>query len=518
MKGRRPKTTQTEWIGGIIPLPIVIEEPKMANPELIVWLNADGFIVGQEMHAPGEAKLAACTSLNNTIKSPMVKTPQRPTCIRVASKSLADMLKAGFPNMDIVCAPTPEVDDVAQSLLGHFQEDAEPTLFMDDVTPAQMAWVFSCAAEFYRKKPWKALSLEESVFTLSIPTLGLHDVVLVVSGCTGGDFGLIIFDNLKDYDDYLDSNYDANPMATLPEHMMLCFETKGKYPPSMVEEVAAHELEIARSRAYPFAVHVTEAGEFAAPYPDELIAIAACAHVLAQIKPHQKTPQHALENNTMFSTTFLVPTPNGSIEVKLSVPEVKDSSDEGDDGVWRRLSEHGPRNRLDYDERMVLERRLMDLFLASPEAEGIDEVMHAPIIMDIAKNYFGRTLATLPASDLREVIFELVPAKVMMPASEAEELITEMRAIYAFLGRRFGFIGAQACLTVLGRKAVKTLEKALSSPELMGIGKSMLMEGLNAGFDMQSEDDIRAWMALQMIAPPTSPEPKKTARKKPKKR
>jgi hypothetical protein len=114
--------------------------------------------------------------------------------------------------------------------------------------------------------------------------------------------------------------------------------------------------------------------------------------------------------------------------------------------------------------------------------------------MDLGANYLGQTIATLGASGLREVLFELVPRKVSVEASEARGIIEEMRAFYAFSKRELGLEQADSCLRVLGGNAVKRLEAALSDRSKFGMAKSLFMAGADAGFDVQSKEGIDAWM------------------------
>jgi len=107
------------------------------------------------------------------------------------------------------------------------------------------------------------------------------------------------------------------------------------------------------------------------------------------------------------------------------------------------------------------------------------------------------------------VLFELIPRKVSVEASEARWIVEEMRAFYTFLKREFGLKQADSCLRVLGSNAVKKLEAALSDSSNFGMAKSLFMAGADAGFDMQSKDGIEAWMqSIQgKPLPPTIPLP-----------
>jgi hypothetical protein len=150
-------------------------------------------------------------------------------------------------------------------------------------------------------------------------------------------------------------------------------------------------------------------------------------------------------------------------------------------------------------------------------------------VMDLGADYFGHTIATLGATDLREVLFDLIPRKVSIEPSKAPWIIEETRAFYTFLKREFGLKQADSCLRVLGGNAVKKLESALSDSSNFGMAKSLFMAGADAGFDMQSKEGIEAWMQSNQgkPLPPSIPIPgfgapqlssKKTAKAKKDKR
>jgi hypothetical protein len=149
---------------------------------------------------------------------------------------------------------------------------------------------------------------------------------------------------------------------------------------------------------------------------------------------------------------------------------------------------------IDPEARGPLEDALVRRFVASPEAKDLTDVHACRFVMDFAADYFTATIPTLSATELREIVFEIIPRKMSIAASEASWIIEETRAFYAFLKRELRLPQADACLRVLGGDAVKKLEAALSDPRKFGMAKSLVMGGRDAGFDMDSKAGIEAWM------------------------
>jgi len=122
-------------------------------------------------------------------------------------------------------------------------------------------------------------------------------------------------------------------------------------------------------------------------------------------------------------------------------------------------------------------------------------------VMDLAADYFNVTIATLGPTELREIVFDLIPSKVSIDASAASWIIEDNRAFFAFLEREYGLEQAGACLRVLGGDAVKKLKAALSDASKFGMAKSLFMGARETGFDMDSKEGIEAWLRHMQSQP-----------------
>lgn len=169
---------------------------------------------------------------------------------------------------------------------------------------------------------------------------------------------------------------------------------------------------------------------------------------------------------------------------------------------------------IDADAREQLEQKLFERFTASPEAShGRIDLFACECVMNYADSYFGATIATLDASDLAEIIFQLFPRKVSIEASEASSVIDGLRTFYAFLKREFGLSQADACLEVLAGDATQRLEVALADTSRFGMAKSMLMRGQPARPELETEQEFSMWMRTmaRLSAPATRVSPRAPA-------
>jgi hypothetical protein len=140
-------------------------------------MGAEGAVLGHTVGKPGELVGLVSESLRNTIERPMFGQPHAPQRVRVASPELAEAVRAGHSGIEVVCAPTPEIDAVFAAMRERMNEDAETeqSYLSPDIGPAAIAAFFRAAAELYRAKPWKSVPSDQSLFSVTIEKLGVKD-------------------------------------------------------------------------------------------------------------------------------------------------------------------------------------------------------------------------------------------------------------------------------------------------------------------------------------------------------
>jgi hypothetical protein len=489
-----------EWVGVTAVMPAYVTgDGEPYRPEVLFWMGADGAILGSTTAKPGELLPLAGESLQSTIEQPMFGEPHSPTRVRVASAELADALRVGHPSLDVVCAPTPELDEMLSLFLEKMAEDGATESYLSPgMPPEAMASFFKATAALFRTKPWKLVPDDRSLFSVTIEQLGVRDAAISIIGQLGQTFGLVWFSGIDDFESYLDAAaaMEAGEEPEMPAHFGLTFGRGAELAPELREEVSQHHWEVAGPNAYPSLVAIDE-GPLVRPPTDKEVAMAeVIALALTSVMAEKKVLRKAWDGGEPVSRTLSVKTHAGEVEVTVCAPYKRApvAFDPSQEILAKLASIARVGDEIDDDARMALEDELMRRFVASPEAKGLDEIRACEIVMDLAAGYLGHTIATLGASGLREVLFELIPRKVSIEASAGRGIIEETRALYTFLKREFGLQQADACLRVLGDNAVKKLEAALSDSRNFGMAKSLVMAGANAGFDMESKEGIQAWM------------------------
>ena len=173
----KKRTTGVEWVGGLVVLPAYVTgEGEPCRPETLFWMGAEGAVLGHTAGKPGELVGLAAESLRSTIERPIFGKPHAPARVRVASPELAAALSAGHPGLEVVCAPTPEIDAVAAAMRGKMKEDAESeqSYLSREVGPDAVAAFFRAAAGLFRAKPWKVVPSDPSLISVTIRSERAH--------------------------------------------------------------------------------------------------------------------------------------------------------------------------------------------------------------------------------------------------------------------------------------------------------------------------------------------------------
>jgi hypothetical protein len=167
----------------------------------------------------------------------------------------------------------------------------------------------------------------------------------------------------------------------------------------------------------------------------------------------------------------------------------------------------------EFDEDAALRYRdeLMSRFADSPEAQDVvaatDGIGWSDTFMSYAMGYLGVTPPEMTVNDVDEVLFELFPAKVSAGPGAGREIVTELRAFWAFLLRVFQLDNADSILALLRRTSAQELERDLQDPGNFGMAKSFFMLGQQAGFDMTTEQGTQEFAAVYNAALASNPLP-----------
>lgn len=500
---------RSSWVGGVGQFPGFIggDDGEPYRPEILIWMTEDGLVLGHHLDEPGKLEASVITSLEETIARPLIGAPGAPRRIRVSSRELAQAVRSARPDIEVVDAPTPEIDDVLTAMREDLSKDDLPATYLaGDVEPAQLAAFFRAVAALHRAAPWKTVPSDESLIAVTIADLQVHDVVISIIGQLEQSYGLLVFASEEDFEQYLDGadamKHGEEPR--LPRQLALNFERGADLAPALRQEISRFGWEVAGPSAYPCAVVVEPDLVARSPSSKEMAILEAISLALPLFLSEKERVLAAWSGDTPpIERTVRVQAHARELDVTLRLPTEPSMAATPFPLINELIALGGRGVDLDDDTRERLGDELLHSFAESPEAEGVEDQGACRFIMDFGASYFGATIVTLRPRELREILFEIIPRKVAISPSEAPALIAEARAFFRFLGRAYALPQARACLRVLDGDASQTLRAALADSSRYGMAKSIFSMGREAGFDIESKEGIEDFMRALERAPST---------------
>ena len=249
----------------------------------------------------------------------------------------------------------------------------------------------------FRAKPWNTAGYRTS--SRSPSRRSAWRTPLSVIGQAGQSFGLILFsDTTGAYIDAAEA-MEFGEEPAMPPHLVLNFERGAVLHAAPRKEIAEHRWEVADARAYPWLVAVDEDLVARPPTREEVTIVEAIALALPEVLEKKKALLAAWTGGKAVSRTVSVATHAGALEVSLRVPYERARSEYAPPydvpAGLRELGQDG--EGITPEERGPLEDELVRRFVASPEANALDDVQSCRFVMDFAADYFEATIATLGA-------------------------------------------------------------------------------------------------------------------------
>jgi hypothetical protein len=367
-----------EWAGGVVTLPSYITEGgKTYRPCVIIWIDvATEMILGASVIHPQDVLAAAGANLRDTARDPKAGSPIMPRRVRVATPELAEALhRASIDGVDVVCAPTPELDRAVDSLFEHFaSEDQEPDLnyVRGDVTAERTAAMFRAAARLYRTRPWNVIPSDNHLISITSESLGLRDAAISVIGQAGKVHGFALFACVDDFDQFGDASdaIERGEPPMFPYHVALTYARRTDVGRGLLDEIAAHRWEVASVAAHPVITVLDREMIGRGPTRSEMLRVEAIAVSLAEIvREYSSELREAFDGGSKLVLHKQVATTRGQVELEISAPHP------GQQPANALLDGHG---ELDEDRVEAYSAEILGRFEASLEAQAEPEAHWAP--------------------------------------------------------------------------------------------------------------------------------------------
>ncbi len=488
------KGHKREWVGGLIDAPgFVTGEPGIApyRPRLYVWLNDIEQIIRLTMIGPDDPEVDPAKELRMAMDEPVTGPAGTPSHVRVSDASQARRLKAAFPSITVTRAATPELSDL-QAVMHKEMAPAKDTMTYSSTGASTEAIgeFFEAAASLYRSKPWNIIPHDQSLISISIDELGVKQAPLSVIGQMGESFGIVLFDKLATHERYtlLGDALQRGVEPDYPPHTFLAYDPAKDVEAHVRKDISRHGWKVVNSKAYPILMAPAEGRHMRPITPHDLTLFTALAQALSDALTNKDfIASHHGELSTRIEQTVSVDSSRITVVLETPYPyeQVMLENGAADSIVARLIAMERTRDDMDWDLHDALTTQLQERYQASPEARAIDAAASvSTLLMSFAFTYLNRTVATLSPVELEEILYEIIPAKVMMPASEAVNMIEDARAFFSFLKRAYQSAHAERCLSILTEDAVVRMRMAMDNPQLFGMGKSALSEGTGFPFGL----------------------------------
>lgn len=492
MVGGKRRRELVEWFGGQVLLPTYVHEGGAPfRPGGSLWCSTDARqIVGWSPFERDGSLAAVVEHFLLCTRQPWVGAPRMPDRVRVPTRELAEALRYVVPRgVQIVCAPTPEIDEVVHDMVAHLETrppaEGEETYFAPDIDADLLARAFAGAARFFRAQPWKLLD-GATLIGVDSAELGLKGAVLACMGHDdGAPPGLIFFESFADFEANIRSMDGADGHEPrLRKQLILDFDRGAEVPPSMRKEVAAHQWEVASALAYPWVSAVDDDSVQRPGTRAELALMTDLAEAVADLLERDKRLARRLAKGEPIVHVC-----------KLDHAQVL--------------------LRLPFEDERVLELNqhlvddLLDNYPDSPECSALGRPpAWAHLVPELAIQE-GFALEELSPKIIKALIFEVVPARIAVHPSDALEILEEARAMIRYLHRHDVIGDLEPSLAVVGLKRAPALEKVLADETRWERSKQILVAGTRAGFDMSTEQGIVAYLRSLEPAPKKKRTPKK---------
>jgi len=490
-----------EWIGGRFPAPALITGGDVpVRPELSLWIEVGGPIVGMKMEPPGARFAPTVALLRSSMEKPLDGPPRRPARVRVAEPELAQALRAELGSeIDVVLAPTREFDDVLDSLREFFGRDPDgaPAWFEGEgASGSRIAAFFHATAKLYRSAPWNIVPSNDDLLTVDIEALAVRGQVVSIIGKLGESLGIIVFHSRSDFEQYLaeaEHSQRTRGIAELPHHLSLTFEPSAEVPEGMRATVAENGWEIASNDAYPvaFALRGLVPQDLSAK---DLALLEALSSALADLVSADPGFGRALEEGLGLDRVFAVDAAGQRVEVRLRVSARPRPGKDATGAFDIRGEKRDDEGRLDEAWAAEFEREVLDRFAKSPEADGMT-VSWTGSVLHFGSSYLDASLGQIGAAELREILFEVFPRKMSCEPESAGEIVTELRAFWTWARREFQLETAEECLAVLRPGAEQALRRELADTGKFGMAKSMFMAASSSGYDVTTQEGLDRFVA-----------------------
>jgi len=374
----------------------------------------------------------------------------------------------------------------------------------DTVSDDVLAAFHDASADLYNAGPWHHVPDERCRLFASATNLGPRTDLVIVTGQDGAVPGLRLFADIPAHLMWLDRDGEsaARVGALLPLHAALEFVPEARVSDDVRAAVNEKGWRNSGEKVWPIARMFLPDGTTDALHDGGLATIEAIVRALTVTLADPNPWQRAWRDGTEIEARVTITT---SIEDKLDMEVTTrtpasmmmfEGSDEELLAAFEQLDWSGGLDGVDQDRLAELERTLIYRILTDAPAL-IPPRQHAGIglMLDYCAGEFGIPITRLSATELEEIMFEIVPHVVAAQPTEAGLVLDTLGGTLRWLSDRRPFAHDDALFSLLNcADSEERLAELLANAELFSPHKRQFMAGLEAGFDMNTDEGHEAYM------------------------
>lgn len=497
-----------EWVGGRITLPgYVTGEGPAFQPFTLVWLDDQANILAISMPLPDEMNDGLIASLQEAIDMPMIGSPVRPGRVRIDDEQLISPLAQAFPDIEFVHASTPELETLADSMAGSMaafgaQGSPKAMRWLDTgATQEAIASLFRSAASLYKAAPWTQIPSDQCLIAVSAPALQIDKAAVSIVGQMQQHMGFLLFDSLQAYERYLSVAHHMRGYGSMPDdgprYSVFSFEQGSSIDADIRKEIAENRWTVASAAAYP-ELFTPATNQLLRPVtPKDIRLMDALCQALPPLLTRLNDGRDAWSSAVSPQAHHVsVDVLNETVDLTFTTPFPYQQVFTRDMGcsalIAQMMTIDRSSDEVELDSLRPFNEQLLQGYEQSPEAGMTDnqQVSITALIPEFAIDYMNATIATLQPDELHEILFDIVPSKVMIDVADARGVISDVRAFYLYLKREHNLPQADSCLQLLADPAVGELEEALADDGTFGIGKAILHLGEKLGYNTSTQEGM----------------------------
>lgn len=295
---------------------------KAYTPDIVLWADADsGLILATDILEPGASDEVAVESFNRALAAPMMSTvPVTPDVVRARRPELAEAVRPVAERSGIrveVAESLPAMDEVFEAMDAQLGSPANQGYLEKTSIPEPIyADFFAAAAEYYRLKPWKVLTDEETVLLLCDAWDPPHRYA-VIMGAGGETYGFVLYHS---WNDLQRLRRGAETLALKLPSLALVYEKLSGLGPVRIEEMKEHGWEVATRNAYPLAMRVDPKSTSVWPREADVRVLTAATRLLGPFVKSLTKARWLPEGQDWIEETHRVSVAGEEIEVTASFP------------------------------------------------------------------------------------------------------------------------------------------------------------------------------------------------------